>query len=99
MKEPLTLTKIIAFILAVLLTGGFVFILAVMDGFIFSKLWEWWIAPLFNLRNISMIEAFMIGLVVGYYRNPIKGQKTDIKATLQKDVMILFIAYVLTFYK
>jgi len=41
-------------------------LLPIMNGFVFSKLWGWFIVPTFNMAPIRIVEAIGIIFIIGF---------------------------------
>lgn len=71
---------------AILLTlaailGGIVliFLLALWHSFIFTKLWLWFLVPLFGLPEISLAQAYGLMLIVSFFKGIPKTDKNKSK--------------------
>lgn len=81
----------------------------ILDGYLFSNIWKWWVSPTLGVREITMVEAMGISLVVAYYRNSTPGQKSknvgvkellgNYASNLVKDFIVYGLAYGLLFFK
>lgn len=40
--------------------------LTVLDGFVLTKLWSWFIVPIFHLNPLTLIQALGFSLVIRY---------------------------------
>ena len=69
---------------------------AIMGGFVLSKLWVWFMVPIFDLNPLRIVEAIGLTFIVGYMiNNPTESGKTFegpfleelLKAFLQTLVM------------
>lgn len=78
---------------------------SVMNGWVLSILWGWFISPIFNVPNISVLAAIGLSLVAGMLTtsNSSDGEKrkdtTDLIATVLSRAVIsplltLFIGYI-----
>jgi hypothetical protein len=80
---------------------------AIMGGFVFSKLWVWFMVPIFDLNPLRIVEAIGLTFIVGYMtKDPIESSKELegpfleelLKAFLQTLVMaggFLFIGWII----
>jgi hypothetical protein len=76
-------------ILAVML--GVIFGYALLDGFVLTKLWLWFMVPVFGLPELGLAQAIGISLVVSWltYRPNEKQDDDQEKTTKQKVSMVL----------
>ena len=80
---------------------------AIIGGFVLSKLWVWFMVPIFDLNPLRIVEAIGLTFIVGYMtKDPIESNKTLegpfldelLKAFLQTLVMaagFLFIGWII----
>lgn len=80
---------------------------AIIGGFVLTKLWVWFMIPIFDLNPLSIVEAIGLTFIVGYMtKNPAETSKTLegpfleelLKAFLQTLVMaggFLFIGWII----
>lgn len=66
----------------------------IINGFVLSFLWKWFISPIFHIRNISFIEAMGIALIFHFLlQNKIfsdKNKKKDKDENKRKALIMLF---------
>ena len=41
-------------------------IIAILNGYVLSVLWGWFMAPIFGLPNLSIVSAIGVTIVIGY---------------------------------
>lgn len=41
----------------------------IIDAFIFMNMWSWWVAPAFNIAQITLLQAAGLSVLLGYFRN------------------------------
>lgn len=80
---------------------------AIIGGFVLSKLWVWFMVPIFDLNPLRIVEAIGLTFIVGYMtKDPVESGKTLegpfleelLKAFLQTLVMaggFLFIGWII----
>lgn len=80
---------------------------AIIGGFVLSKLWVWFMVPIFDLNPLSIVEAIGLTFIVGYMtknlvetNKPLEGPFLEelLKAFLQTLVMaggFLFIGWII----
>jgi hypothetical protein len=44
-------------------------LMLLLDGFLFSTMWGWWIVPTFGLKPLTLIQAMGISVLIAYFRN------------------------------
>ena len=50
---------------------------AIMGGFVLSKLWVWFMIPIFDVNPLRIVEAIGLTFIVGYMtKNPAEPGKT-----------------------
>ena len=50
---------------------------AIIGGFVLTKLWVWFMIPIFDLNPLSIVEAIGLTFIVGYMtKNPAETNKT-----------------------
>ncbi len=77
----------------------------IIGGFILQKLWEWWVADTFGIKELTLVEAMGLSTLRSYYT--FKGETTKRKKVNWKKffsniisiLLILLMAWVLTFFK
>jgi len=74
-----------------------------IDGILFSKIWQWWVADTFGVRRLTLVEAMGISLIVAYFRYNVPSDKDaswkNLLSNLGKDLLVFFVAWVLTLFK
>jgi len=58
-------------------TLGLMIYSSILNGWAFSKLWQWFMVPTFNLAALSIPSAIGIGYVVSYLTHQIKEDDED----------------------
>ena len=81
-----------------LLLGTCIFlIMAVFDGWILTKLWSWFICPVFSLQAITLLQAVGVTLVVRLLTSSVhpddQSTKGLIKNWFVRDLLILGMSY------
>lgn len=38
---------------------------AILNGYVLYKMWEWYVVPLFHLRDLTLIQAIALAFVIG----------------------------------
>ncbi len=83
-------------------------IIWIINGFVFSKLWLWFITPMFNLRGLTIVESICFMLIVLFLKGgkakKAKAKKYDfwedyvinITIVLLKACLYLFFGWVLS---
>lgn len=56
-----------------------IFLLALWHSFILTKLWLWFLVPLFGLPEVSLAQAYGLMLVVGFFKGMPKTDKNKSK--------------------
>ena len=84
-----------------LLLAGLIGGLVLVNGFVLSKIWNWVIVPTFDVRELSLIQAVGVALVVGYFTaSPKRDEKTGEMFTRlgAKFGISLLMAWIIHFY-
>ena len=66
-KEDATMVSLV-----VLSCVGFVFLIVVipvLNGLVLTKLWEWFVMPIFHIRQIYLAEAIGFSLIAKYLQH------------------------------
>ena len=84
-------------------TLGFVFLSAILQGFVLVKLWGWFVVPQFGLAALSIPVALGLTLIISYLTSHYHGEdrrETSEKfgAAISKPLFALFIGWVYTFF-
>ena len=88
-------------------SAGVIVGLAIVDGWVLSILWDWFVVSLFGLQSLSIPQAIGFSLVVGYLTHQTmpnqknKDDKVDyvaLASQLLKPFMALFIGWVVYTY-
>lgn len=73
----------------------------IVDGFVLSVLWRWFISSLFNLPLLTIPYAIGISTIIGYLR-PYKKTKTDkddfqelLIAAIVRPLLFLLLGYII----
>lgn len=101
-----TIFAIIAMLSGTIAIIGVITILgAILNGFVISILWGWFMVPIFHLPELSIIPATGISLVVSWFVSHSeinKGHETDYKkagtALIIKPIIYLFIGYIINIF-
>jgi hypothetical protein len=82
---------------AVVLAAIFFIPLGLLDGWALSVLWRWYVVPVFDIRPISVIEAFGLALFVGLLRAKRSPERDEdaLEGTLAE---IFFVAFMPLFF-
>lgn len=75
---------------------------AIIQGFVLSKLWAWFIVGLLSVHQITILQAIGLSMVVGYFRikyDPSKKDNDEAWDNLIKGFlfMLLYSAFALLF--
>ena len=75
-----------------------------LEGFFFSTLWNWWIAPTFNVIRLSFVQAIGVSIVIDYFKDHSKrSQKKSIWKALFNELisclLLLTAAWILLLFK
>jgi len=68
---------------------GVIAVLAVLNGWVVSVLWGWFIVPLFSLPTLSIVQAIGLGMVVSYMTQPINFDQEE--GELTKKILTIFL--------
>lgn len=69
---------------------------AIIGGFVLTKLWVWFMIPIFDLNPLSIVEAIGLTFVVGYMtKNPTETNKT-LEGSFSKELLKAFLQTLLT---
>lgn len=68
------ISSVIAFaiagiVLAVPALIAFQILMLLIDGFLFSTMWGWWVVPTFGLKPLTLVQAMAISIIIAYFRN------------------------------
>ena len=64
---------------------------AIMGGFVLSKLWVWFMVPIFDLNPLRIVEAIGLTFIVGYMtKNPVESGKT-LEGSFLEELLIAFL--------
>ncbi len=81
----------------------FLALTAILNGYVLSILWRWFLVPTLDLPAISIVQAIGISLVIGYLTDHSSGKSDDRKSdnlianifTISlKPLMALFIGWI-----
>jgi len=53
-------------VLALLAIPVIIVVSAIANGFVLTKLWSWFIVPVFELPALSLVPAIGLGMVIGF---------------------------------
>lgn len=90
------------FVAGFLVTLGFIaylFLSALINGYVLSMLWAWFMVPLFRLPSLSVVGAMGLALIVTYLtvNMPKKQEETDwaylIMGAIVKWTFFLFLGW------
>lgn len=70
-------------LLAIVGLFGFIFLSALWGAFVFTKLWIWFVVPLFGLPVLTLAQAYGLMLIVNFLK-PLP--KTDKSATKEEKI-------------
>lgn len=108
MFKDLTLATGNLFMFIVMLTMFpiLVVLLGLFDGWVLSKLWNWFVVPIFGLKVLTVLEAWGLGLLIGIVKYsssdkpPKGGQELSIAfgSKIATFLLILLIGYCLKSY-
>ena len=63
----------------------------IMGGFVLSKLWVWFMVPIFDLNPLRIVEAIGLTFLVGYMtKNPTESNKT-LEGPFLEELLIAFL--------
>lgn len=80
--------------LAILLFAGIpgiIAISAVLKGFVLTKLWVWFIVPLFGFEPLRMPFAIGLAIVVGFLTHQVDNTKSENKTSIGEQFIATFI--------
>lgn len=64
---------------------------AIMGGFVLSKLWVWFMVPIFDLNPLRIVEAIGLTFIAGYMtKNPVESSKT-LEGPFLEELLIAFL--------
>ena len=68
----------------------------IIGGFVLSKLWVWFMVPIFDLNPLRIVEAIGLTFIVGYMtKNPIETNET-LEGPFLKELLIAFLQTLIT---
>lgn len=74
---------------------------AILDGFVISILWNWFMVPIFDLPSLSIISALGLSLVIAWFtshNNTGKNEEVDNKKAIilfiMRPILFLLIGYI-----
>jgi hypothetical protein len=73
-KEKDEAVGLAAIAVAFLLTVPFAIL---YEGFVFSRLWRWFVVPQFNVAALSVTTAAGLSLIITYLRNQLRPKDTS----------------------
>jgi len=77
----------------IILFAGLLAVSALINGFVLTCLWSWFIVPTFGLAELSLTQAIGLGLIVGFltHRRTKKLHSRDEKKSITDDAASLFV--------
>ena len=64
---------------------------AIIGGFVLSKLWVWFMVPIFDLNPLRIVEAIGLTFIVGYMtKNPVESDK-KLEGTFSEELLKAFL--------
>ena len=96
-----------AFIVTLLLSALVAGLLSIWEGFVFMKLWAWFVVPMFGLPALTIPVAIGIALLVGFLTHQRNGESDAdpmdyaVKSFSHGFVnsgVVLLIGYIVTFF-
>lgn len=64
---------------------------AIMGGFVLSKLWVWFMVPIFDLNPLRIVEAIGLTFIVGYMtKNHVESGK-KLEGTFSEELLKAFL--------
>lgn len=66
-------------------------VLIIINGFVFSKLWLWFIVPMFQMQPINLIQAIGIFTIIQFLRIGKNGEIKDISWKQLAEHFVYFI--------
>lgn len=95
-----------AFLITLLLSALVAGLLSIWEGFVFMKMWAWFVVPIFGLPAITIPVAIGIALLIGFLTHQRNGESDDpmdyaVKSFSHGFVnsgVVLLIGYIVTFF-
>lgn len=53
------------------------FVSTILNGYVMSVLWDWFVVPTFNLPHLSIVQAIGIVMIIDYLKNESDDAKKD----------------------
>lgn len=72
--------------LAWLITFGIAIIMAIIQGWVLTVLWDWFVVPTFNVSQLSIAVAIGISIIVSMFRG---GYTTNKEQTLEQKIGVV----------
>lgn len=86
----------------------FLIIIIIVNGFVLSKLWYWFIVQTFDIKPITLIQAVGLSLIIGYLtmkKNMGEDKKKDFSeiasdwfSIIIYNFMVLFLGYIISLF-
>ena len=64
---------------------------AVIGGFVLSKLWVWFMVPIFDLNPLRIVEAIGLTFIVGYMTKDPVETNNILEGPFLKELLIAFL--------
>lgn len=83
---------------------AFVVSSAMLRGFVFTKLWGWFVVPLFDVPQLSTVYAIGIALLIGMFTNrhdkeeSSKDWGTIIVKAFVTPLLVLFVGWIISLF-
>lgn len=77
-KKDELITSCLGMVVGVVLVG---FVVAILDGWALSTIWNWFIPPIFGLTQLTMVQAIGVALVFNLFT----GEKSSSKKSDTDD--------------
>jgi len=63
--------------------------IALMNGYILSTMWGWFIVPMFEVKGISVLNAYALFLIAGLFSNKTQAQSESDSVFYGKVVFMI----------